>query len=305
MTSKPELHSAIEQVTDLPADVGKEVSIIIPAYNEAGHVAGEIEAVRETMNTTGWKFEILVVDDGSTDGTAEAAATTGVRVLRRAQNRGYGASLKLGTAQARYGWILITDADGTYPAEAIPELLDKASTSDMVVGARVGRSVKVPLVRRPAKWFLRKLAGYLAGQRLPDLNSGLRLMRKSLIERYLHLLPQGFSFTTTITLATACNGHAVTYVPIDYHARLGRSKIRPRHAFEFTLLILRTIVFFNPLKVFIPLGAFLAVAGTAKLIYDISNGNLSESAILGLLGALLIWCVGLLADQNSRMALQR
>ncbi len=305
MTSKTELRSTIEHVTDLPADVGREVSVIIPAYNEAEHVAREIEAVREVMNTTGWTFEILVVDDGSTDGTAEAAATTGVRVLRRAQNRGYGASLKLGTAQARYGWILITDADGTYPAEAIPKLLDAAPTSDMVVGARIGKSVKVPLIRRPAKWFLRKLAGYLAGQRLPDLNSGLRLMRKSLIERYLHLLPQGFSFTTTITLATACNGHAVTYIPIDYHARLGQSKIRPRHAFDFTLLILRTIVFFNPLKVFIPIGTFLAVAGTAKLVYDISRGDVSESAILGLLGALFIWCVGLLADQNSRIGLQR
>ncbi|MCZ6755633.1 MAG: glycosyltransferase family 2 protein [Gemmatimonadetes bacterium] len=305
MTSKPELRSTIEHVTDLPADVGREVSVIIPAYNEAKHVAREIEAVREVMNTTGWTFEILVVDDGSTDGTAEAAATTGVRVLRRAQNRGYGASLKLGTAQARYGWILITDADGTYPAEAIPGLLDAASTSDMVVGARIGKSVKVPFIRRPAKWFLRKLAGYLAGQRLPDLNSGLRLMRKSLIERYVHLLPQGFSFTTTITLATACNGHAVTYVPIDYHARLGQSKIRPRHAFEFTLLILRTIVFFNPLKVFIPLGTVVALAGIAKLIYDIIIGNLSESAVLALLAALLIWSVGLLADQNARLGTNR
>ncbi len=305
MTSKPEPHSAIEYVTDLPADVGREVSVIIPAYNEAEHVTLEIEAVREVMNTTGWTFEILVVDDGSTDGTAEAAATTGVRVLRRAQNRGYGASLKLGTAQARYGWILITDADGTYPAEAIPELLDAAPTSDMVVGARIGKSVKVPLVRRPAKWFLRQLASYLAGQRLPDLNSGLRIMRKSMIERYIHLLPQGFSFTTTITLATACNGHVVTYVPIDYRARLGQSKIRPRHAFDFTLLILRTIVFFNPLKVFLPLGGFLAVAGMVKLAFDINAGNLSESAVLGLLGALFIWCVGLLADLTSRMGLQR
>ena len=305
MTSMPELRSTIEYVTDLPTDVGREVSVIIPAYNEAEHVAREIEAVREVMNTTGWTYEILVVDDGSTDGTAEAAATTGVRVLRRAQNMGYGASLKLGTAQARYGWILITDADGTYPAESIPELLDAAATSDMVVGARIGKSVKVPLIRRPAKWFLRKLAGYLAGQRLPDLNSGLRLMRKSLIERYLHLLPQGFSFTTTITLATACNGHAVTYIPIDYHARLGQSKIRPRHAFDFTLLILRTIVFFNPLKVFIPLGTVVALAGIAKLVYDIIQGNLSESAVLALLAALLIWSVGLLADQNARLGTHR
>jgi hypothetical protein len=155
-------------------------------------------------------------------------------------------------------------------------------------------------MRRAPKAFLRALASYLAGQHLPDINSGLRLMRKSLVKRYEHLLPSGFSFTTTITLASACNGHAVEYIPIDYHARLGESKIRPRHAYDFTLLILRTIVYFNPLKVFIPLGAVLAVAGIAKFLYDISLDNLSESAVLALLGALIVWSVGLLADQNSR-----
>ncbi|MGH7554772.1 MAG: glycosyltransferase family 2 protein, partial [Longimicrobiales bacterium] len=111
-----------------------------------------------------------------------------------------------------------------------------------------------------------------------------------------------FSFTTTITLAAACNGHPLEYVPIDYHARLGNSKIRSRHAYDFTLLILRTIVFFNPLKVFIPFGAFLALIGFAKFVYDVTRGNLSESAIFGLLAALIVWAVGLLADQNARIA---
>jgi glycosyltransferase involved in cell wall biosynthesis len=305
MNAGPKTQSEIELVTNLPNNAGREVTMIIPAFNEAGHVAREIEAVRSTLEETGWTYEILLIDDGSTDGTAEAAAVTGVRVLRRARNLGYGASLKLGTAHAQYGWILITDADGTYPVESIPGLLAAAPESDMVIGARVGKSVHVPFARRPAKWFLRVLASYLAGEPLPDLNSGLRLMRKSLIERYLHLLPQGFSFTTTITLAAACNGHAVTYVPINYKARLGKSKIRPRHAFDFTLLILRTIVFFNPLKVFIPLGAAVAVAGVAKLVYDIIVGNLSESAVLALLAALVIWSVGLLADQNARIGTKR
>jgi hypothetical protein len=175
----------------------------------------------------------------------------------------------------------------------------------MVVGARVGKTVRVPLIRRPAKWFLNRLASYLAGQRLPDINSGLRLMRRSLVERYEALLPDGFSFTTTITLAAACNGHPVHYVSVDYHARLGQSKIRARHAYDFTLLILRTIVFFNPLKVFIPLGALLALAGLAKFAYDVTLDNLSESAVLALLGALIVWAVGLLADQNSRIGMKR
>jgi hypothetical protein len=156
--------------------------------------------------------------------------------------------LKLGVHAAKHPWILITDADGTYPTDAIPGLLARGEFNSMVVGARTGQTVKIPLVRRPAKAFLRWLASYLAGQRLPDINSGLRLMRKDLVRRYEHLLPDGFSFTTTITLAAACNSHPVEYIPINYLARLGESKIRPRHAYDFTLLILRTIVFFNPLK---------------------------------------------------------
>jgi len=281
------------------------VSVVIPAYNEAGQVANEIRDVRDALDDTGWDYEIIVVDDGSTDDTAREAADAGARVLRHPRNLGYGAALKRGIGVARYDWVLITDADGTYPAAAIPELLERADEFEMVVGARTGESVHVPLSRRPAKWFLRRLAGYLAGMRLPDLNSGLRLMRADLVHAYEHLLPNGFSFTTTITLAAACNGHLVDYVPIDYRARVGQSKIRPRHAFDFTLLILRTIVFFNPLKVFIPLGAGLAVLGGLKFAYDVWIGNLSESAVLAFLAALIVWVLGLLADQNARAMARR
>jgi glycosyltransferase involved in cell wall biosynthesis len=283
----------------------EQVSLVIPAYNEGAHIAAGLQQLLDVMRASNWDFEIIVVDDGSKDDTAAAAAAVGVRVIQHRRNRGYGAALKTGIAAARYGWILITDADGTYPATSIPSLLAAADGNDMVVGARTGQIVKIPALRRPAKWFLTKLAGYLAGRRLPDLNSGLRLMRKDLIERYQHLLPSGFSFTTTITLAAACNEHDLEYVSIDYHARLGQSKIRPWHAYEFTLLILRTIVFFNPLKVFIPLGAALMVAGLAKFGYDVTQNNLSESAIFAMLTALLFWAVGLLADQNARIAMHR
>jgi hypothetical protein len=203
------------------------------------HVADQVRDVDAVMQKSGWTYEIIVVDDGSKDDTSANAAKTPARVLRRARNQGYGAALKLGIRHAQYDWILITDADGTYPVAAIPEILARAEMNDMVVGARVGAEVSIPWERRPAKWFLKKLASYLAERDLVDINSGLRLMRKKLVERYEFLLPQGFSFTTTITLSCACNGHAMEYVPIDYAARLGNSKIRARHAYDFTLLIVR------------------------------------------------------------------
>jgi glycosyltransferase involved in cell wall biosynthesis len=286
-------------------ELPRAVSVVIPAYNEAEHVADQVRDVQRVMETSGWAYEVIVVDDGSKDETAKRAAEVGngVRVFRQRRNRGYGASLKAGIAKARYDWILITDADGTYPVEEIPGILAHAQWNAMVVGARTGETVKIPAVRKPAKAFLRWLASYLAGQHLPDINSGLRLMRKDLVRRYEHLLPSGFSFTTTITLAAATNDHSVEYVPINYRARLGQSKIRPRHAYDFTILILRTITFFNPLKIFIPLGACIAVIGVAKLAYDLVLENLSESAVLGLLGALIVWAVGLLADQNARIAM--
>lgn len=302
----PPRNRVIEEIVgNEPARIERAVTVVIPAYNEGDHVAAQVRAVQEIMAKTDWPFEIIVVDDGSQDRTAVEAEATGARVLRRMKNRGYGAALKLGVQRAKYGWILITDADGTYPVESIPALLALAEHNEMVVGARIGKSVHIPLVRRPAKWFLTRLASYLAGQRLPDINSGLRLMRRSLVERYEGLLPDGFSFTTTITLSAACNGHAVEYVPIDYHARLGQSKIRPRHAYDFALLILRTIVFFNPLKVFLPVGALLLVAALAKFAYDVMVRGLTESLLLTLIGPLIIWAVGLLADQNMRIARMR
>lgn len=293
-------------VDDELQPLARAVTVVVPAYDEAEHVAEQVASVDRVMQTTGWTYEIIVVDDGSTDGTAEAASVVGgARIVRRQHNRGYGAALKLGVRMARYDWILITDADGTYPVEAIPRLLAEADENTMVVGSRTGAVVQVPLARRPAKWFLNRLASYLAGRHLPDINSGLRLMRKSLINRYEHLLPDGFSFTTTITLSAACNAHPLAYVPIDYHARLGESKIRPRHAYDFTMLILRTIIFFNPLKVFLPLGAVLALTALVKFAYDVTRDNLSETAVLGFLGALIVWAVGLLADQNARIATRR
>ncbi len=277
-------------------------SVVVPAYNEEGGIGPSLRELQEVL--AGYEYELIVVDDGSVDDTARIAREAGATVLTQPENRGYGASLKTGIRAAKYDRIVITDADGTYPAGAIPKMVASLDEYEMVVGARIGANVNIPLVRRPAKWVLRKLASFLAGREIPDLNSGLRAMRKELVHRYEHILPSGFSFTTTITLSSLCRDHLVRYEPIDYHARVGDSKIRPRHAFDFLLLILRTIVYFNPLKIFLPLGAVFMVAGVAKTAYDISLGNLSESAIFAFLAGGLVWAVGLLSDQISRVGLR-
>ena len=137
----------------------RAVTVVIPAYNEGDHVAQQVRDVQTTLAATGWLFEVIVVDDGSRDATATEADSTGALVLRRLENRGYGAALKLGISRAKYDWILITDADGTYPVAAIPALLAEADRNEMVIGGRLGANVAIPLIRRPAKWFLNRLAG--------------------------------------------------------------------------------------------------------------------------------------------------
>ncbi len=278
------------------------VSVVVPAYNEETAIGAQIERIREVMERTGWPYELIVVDDGSTDGTARVVERYPVALIRQPRNRGYGAALKAGIAAARHDWILIIDADGTYPAEAVPAML-RLPEYDMVVAARTGSDVHIPWVRRPAKWLLGRLASYLAEQPIPDLNSGLRIFKKSLVERFEHLLPSGFSFTTTITMALLCNDYRIFYIPINYHRRVGHSKIRAAHAYRFLLIILRTVVYFNPLRVFLPLGALFFLAGLGKFIYDVSRWNLSESAVMLILTAVIIWSVGLLADQIARIAL--
>ncbi len=290
----------MENATILPA-----ISIVIPAYNEEGGIVPSLKDVCEIMNSSSLTHEIIVVNDGSTDKTAEiAAGVKGVRVIDLPENRGYGAALKAGIRSAKYDVIVITDADGTYPANRIPDLVESLGNYDMVVGARIGKNVTIPNIRKPAKWALRVLSAYLAGRPIPDLNSGLRVMKKDLVMRFEHLLPAGFSFTTTITLASLCTQSLVKYVPIDYHARIGDSKIKATHAFDFLLLIIRTIVYFNPLKIFLPMGGAFFLLGISKFAYDLTIGNFSETALLGFITAVLLWCVGLLSDQIAKIALR-
>lgn len=280
------------------------LSIVIPVYNEAAAVPGLLQRVDAIREKVSGPLEVILVNDGSTDGTVEglsAASADYIQVIHHDSNRGYGAALKTGIQAAQYPWIAITDADATYPDERIPDLFEwtQCSGFDMVVGARVGRHVKIPLIRRPAKWCLSVLANWLSGHNIPDTNSGMRVMRKETLKLFVRVLPNGFSFTTTITLAMLSSGYRVKYVPIDYYHREGISKIRPFHdTLAFLQLICRTVLWFSPLRVFVPLGVFCMVLAFVVLIgswqlmgkaWDISF------AVLCMTGVMVI-TVGMLAD---------
>lgn len=280
------------------------VTFVVPAYDEERGIAGVVERLAALKLAV--PVEILVVDDGSKDGTAGVLETLRPRfpdlaVVRHPRNKGYGAALKTGFVRARHDVVVITDGDGTYPEAKIADLLACIDDgADMAVGSRTGADVNIPLVRRPAKAFLRWLASYLAGTRIPDLNSGLRAIRRELVVRYRPILPDGFSFTTTITLAALTNDHRVDYVPIDYAKRSGRSKIRPiRDTLGFTQLIVRTVLYFNPLKVIYPVAGFVLAALLASLYYDtcvVSPPNLSDKTTLLAMAMMNVLSVGLLAD---------
>ena len=281
------------------------VSIVIPVYNEELGIAPLLARLLEVMQASDLEYEIIVVDDGSTDNTAALMETTGVHVLRHPDNRGYGAALKTGIRQASNPLIAIMDADGTYSSEWIPHLVKHLVTSrcDMVVGARTGKSVKIPRLRRPAKWAINRLAELVAGQSIDDLNSGLRVFRRQVVPRFIRLLPDGFSFTSTITLAMLSNDYTVEYVPIDYHDRVGRSKISPiGDTLSFVGLVLRIGLYFAPLKIFLPISAILLLSAIGWGVFsEFVLGEVADiSTLVIVMTAVQVGVVGLLAELINR-----
>ena len=278
------------------------VSLVIPVHNERGAIAGTLREAERVLREWGGGFEIIVVDDGSTDGSAEAAAQSGsgARLIRHDTNRGYGAALKTGFAAARHDWLAFVDADGSYPIAELPRLIAAAAANaDMVVAQRTQYHEHASLARRLGKAVLHPLANYLTERKIPDLNSGMRVVRRGLIERYWPLLPDGFSLTTTLTMAFLSAGWKVEWVPIPFSKREGRSKIRPlRDMRNFLILILRTVTYFRPLKVYLPASALLVGASIATvLISKYVFGRLMDLTSLFLfIAGLQLLLLGVLAD---------
>ncbi|NLT72842.1 MAG: glycosyltransferase family 2 protein [Chloroflexi bacterium] len=282
---------------------GIVVSMVIPAYNEHEAIGPVLRDLIVVMDGLALGYEIIVVDDGSTDDTAaQSSRYDNVRVISHTQNRGTGAARTTGVRAALGKYIVMTDADGTYPAGAIPEMirvLDEGA--HMVIGAREREAGTVAWLRRPAKDFIRRLASYMVEYRIPDLNSGLRAMRKDLVERFYGILPNSHSWVSTITMAALSSGYMVRWIPIEYHERIGRSTFHPvRDTYNYLTLVIRTIMYFNPLRLFIPACGLLFLAGFIKLVVDLFRfqftGHVPASTVIILLGAVQVAAIGLLAD---------
>lgn len=277
-----------------------DVSIVLPVYNESGHLVDEIDRIKRAMDASDYSYEIIVVDDGSHDGSLEIARDLdNVRVISFTENRGPGAARKIGTEAARGQVVVWTDVDMSYPNDEIPRLVKELNGYDQVVGARTSEEGSHRFARVPAKWVIRRLAEYLAQTEIPDLNSGFRAFRANVAGQFLHLLPDGFSHVTTITMAFLSNGYSVKYIEIDYAPRAGESKF---HWYDDTKRYLqqltRMIMMWNPLRVLGPAATVLLLIGSAKLIFDVFDKDfrLATNTLLVFFAAMALFVVGLLAD---------
>ncbi len=287
------------------------LSVLIPAFNEEQAIDETVRRVHAALMDTTDPFEIVVIDDGSTDGTPDILRNISLpqfHIVTHSKNRGYGASMKTGIRHSHGDLIATIDADGTYPIEEFPKLLRelRSGQTDMAVGARVKRGARIPWTRRPAKAVLGLLARTLTGMDIPDLNSGMRIFTRELGERYMHLYPQRFSFTITITLAALTNDYIVTFLPIDYHKRIGRSTMSSgfngvRNFLRFLGLIVRIVTYFRPLKFFVWPSVLLMALGFGTICFTLyRDRNISDSGMLMLLTGLQIGLFGLLAEAVVR-----
>lgn len=277
------------------------ISIVIPALNEEGAIVATVEAAQKVCRDAGWDgFEIIVVDDGSTDRTAEFAQQAGAQVIRHPANGGYGRSLKDGIAAASNDLVAISDADGTYPLDRLPDLLARIHAGfDMAVGARTGAEYRQSAVKMPLRLVLKALVEFTAGRRIPDINSGLRVFRRSTVMPFFSHLCDTFSFTTSLTLAYLMTGLYIAYVDIPYYKRVGKTKVRLFRESLVTLqYIVQAILYYNPIKLFLALCAIVVVFSFVSFLSTLITGIYLGYylGLGGILVSILIFAMGMLAD---------
>jgi glycosyltransferase involved in cell wall biosynthesis len=276
------------------------VSVVLPALNEAGAITNTVATFDRVLSGTGLEFEVVVVDDGSSDGTGELAKAAGATVVRHPHNVGYGRSIKDGIAHARHDIIVLSDADGTYPIDKVPELLTLLQDGfDLVIGHRANTddfdSAIKRVLRRTFRWFVQ----IIAGRKVPDVNSGLRVFRRSSVIHYYPILCDTFSFTTSQTLGYMLGGRFVTFVSIPYSWRQGESKVRlVRDSMRTLQFVVRTVLYYQPMRIFILFSLLLVALSTLSLgVSFLTRVNAAYFlAIGGLLTAVVVFCLGLLAD---------
>jgi glycosyltransferase involved in cell wall biosynthesis len=276
-----------------------QVSVVIPVFNRPATVQRAIQSV---LAQTCQDFEIIVVDDGSTDGTGDRAAGAGATVLRHPYNMGNGAAVKNGVRRAAGDYVLIVDADGQHPPEEALRIVARLGEYDLVIGAR-SNETQATQVRRAGNGALNRLASYLTGREIPDLTSGFRGARAAGLREFLHLLPNGFSTPTTTTLAFLKAGYAVTFVPIDARQRTGQSKIRlARDGAKFLIIIFKIVTLFSPMRIFLPISLASFVLGAAYAVWTVATQrHVTNSSVLLILFAVVVFLVGLVSEQISAL----
>jgi glycosyltransferase involved in cell wall biosynthesis len=273
---------------------------VLPVHNEEACLEQEIKRIKEGLDASRYSWELVLVDDASTDGSAAIADKfPWIRRITFPVNRGSGAARRVGSQAAKGDVVVWTDADMTYPNDEIAALVDALGDADQVVGARRTEEGTLRLLRAPTKWAIKKLASVLTKTDIPDLNTGFRAFRRESAAQYLPLLPNGFSHVTTITLTMLMDGKHVVFTPISYASRAGRSKFHPiRDTYVYVMQVLRMVTFFSPLSVFMPVGVTLLALGGVKLIYDIIDHPLrvAINTMLILFAGFQIVVLALLAD---------
>jgi glycosyltransferase involved in cell wall biosynthesis len=276
------------------------VSVVLPVFNEIEHLDHELDRISKAMEASPYSYEIIVVDDASTDGSTERLKEIPwIRMIAFRANRGAGAARKIGTEAARGEIVLWTDVDMSYPNSNIAELVEALNGFDQVVGARTTEEGSHKVARVPAKWFIRRLAEWLSNTKIPDLNSGYRAFRKDVADQFLHLLPNGFSHVTTMTMAFLANGYSIDYFDIPYEKRSGTSKFRfVADTRLYLQQVTRMVMMWNPLRVLMPFATILFVIGIAKIVFDLFDKSfrIGTNTLLVMVAAGMIFIVALLAD---------